>query len=108
MKSIENKQTDITVKGEEGTEFKADYADLISIFCLRFPKQGGLDYTEMENRIEIGKSVKMAKAKDGSETKDISMEDAYFKYLQSLVKSMKWAFWHEDLLKFRDDILAVK
>lgn len=108
MKLIENKQTQIEMPLNNGTVPKAEYGDLIDIL-IKAPKQGGFDYTDMENRIAIDKAVKAAKAKTGhAEDRLIELEDAPFKYLLDLVKNAKWMFFHEDVLTFKEDILAVK
>lgn len=108
MKSLENKLTKIKMRDENGAAPHALYSDLVSI-VINYPKHGGFDYNDMENRIAINKAVKTAKEKTGQEeNKNIELEDAPFKYLADLVKNAKWEFWHEDLLTFKDDILAVK
>lgn len=108
MKSLENKLTTIEMGSENGSIPKAQYSDLISLL-IKSPKQGGFDYSDMENRIAISKAVDAAKAKTGEETpKNIDLEDAPFKYLSELVKNAKWQFWHQDLLTFKEDLLAVK
>lgn len=113
MKSIPNKQTDINK--EEGTSgsgekllSKCDYAGLIKIL-VGYPKQGGFEYTDIENRSEISKALKLATEKTGeAEPPNIEMENSYFEYLKKLVKDAKWHFWHEDILKFKEDIMAIK
>lgn len=107
MKSFENKLTTIEMPSENGAAPKALYGDLIAVL-IKAPKQGGFDYSDMESRIAINKAVKEASAKTGEEIITIELEDAPFKYLVDLVKNAKWQFWHEDLLKFKEDILAVK
>jgi hypothetical protein len=107
MKSFQNKLTGVDLASENGSIPKAEYADLISIL-IKYSKQGGFDYNDMENRVAISKSLKAAQAKTGEEIKEIEMEDAPFKYLVDLVKNAKWHFWHEDLLMLKEDILAVK
>lgn len=113
MKSIQNKLTEIKMQEENGSELKAEYADLFKLL-IKAPKQGGYDYDDMANRIAIEKAINAVKAKTGEESegiqlpKAIEMEDAPFKYLVDLVKNTKWQFWHQDLLTFKDDVLAVK
>lgn len=108
MKSLQNKLTAIEMQTENGSAPKAQYGDLISLL-IKAPKQGGFDYSDMENRIAISKAVEAAKAKTGEESERmIELEDAPFKYLVDLVKNTKWQFWHQDLLTFKEDILAVK
>jgi hypothetical protein len=107
MKSLENKITTIEMPSPENGSAKAEYADLISLL-IKAPKQGGFDYSDIETRIAINKAVTDAKAKTGEEVKTIDLEDAAFKYLKELVTSTKWQFWHEDILKFKEDIQAVK
>lgn len=107
MKSLENKLTTIEMPSENGSAPKALYGDLIAVL-IKAPKQGGFDYTDMENRIAIDNAIKTAKAKTGKEIKMIELEDAPFKYLLDLVKNAKWQFWHEDLIKLKEDVLVVK
>lgn len=108
MKSLENKLTTIEMPSENGAAApKALYGDLISLL-IKAPKQGGFDYSDMENRIAIDKAIEAAKAKSGQKTKMIEMEDAPFKYLLDLVKNAKWQFWHKDVITFKEDVLAVK
>lgn len=107
MKSLENKQTTIEMPSENGLVPKADYGDLITVL-IKSPKQGGFDYSDIENRISISKAVKSAKEKTGEENKVVELEDAPFKYLFELVKNAKWMFFHEDLLTFKEDVLGVK
>lgn len=107
MKSIQNKLTEIEMPDENKSLAHAEYADLISLI-IKSPKQGGFDYSDMENRIAISKAVEEAKKKTGEADRMIDLEDAPFKYLVDLVKNTKWQFWHQDLLTFKDDVLAVK
>lgn len=108
MKSFQNKLTTIEMGAENGSPAaKAEYSDLISLL-IKAPKQGGFDYNDIENRIAINKAVKDAKDKTGEAERTIDLEDAQFKYLKDLVTNTKWQFFHEDILKFKDDILAVK
>lgn len=109
MKSFENKLTSIEMPSENGLVPKADYGDFIAVL-IKSPKQGGFDYSDIENRISIDKAVKASKAMNGVPhvNRDIELEDAPFKYLYELVKNAKWMFFHEDLLTFKEDILAVK
>lgn len=108
MKSFENKLTAIEMQSGKGEEPpKAEYGDLIAIL-IAAPKQGGFDYSDMENRIAIKRSVDESKRKTGEPEKVIEIEDAPFKYLADLVKNAKWQFWHADLIQLKEDILAVK
>lgn len=107
MKSFTNKLTTIDMPSENGSPAKAEYSDLISLL-IKAPKQGGFDYGDIENRISINKAVDAAKAMTGQEEKTIELEDAPFKYLRDLVNNTKWQFWHEDIIKFKEDIMAVK
>lgn len=107
MKSFENKLTTIEMPSENGASPKAEYADLISVL-IKGGKQGGFEYSDMENRIAISNAIEKAKSKSGEETKPIEMEDAPFKYLYDLVKNARWQFWHADLLTFKEDVLGVK
>jgi len=107
MKSFQNKLTQIEMPSENGSTPYAEYGDLISVL-IKAGKQGGFDYSDMENRIAINKAIEAAKSKSGEETKTIELEDAPFKYLVDLVKNAKWQFWHADLLTFKEDVLAVK
>lgn len=101
MKSIENKETEIINVDENGNYLgKCKYSNLINI-VLKSPKQGGLDYEDVEHRIAISKAGR-------EDPPTIELEDAYFNYLKKLVKDAKWAFFHEDVLKFKEDILAIK
>lgn len=106
MKSLERKLTKIKMQ-DDNAGVLADYTDLISLL-IKAPKQGGFDYNDMENRIAINKAVEAAREKNGEDKRVIEMEDAPFKYLVDLVKNTKWQFWHEDLLTFKEDVLAVK
>ena len=108
MKSFQNKLTTIEMPSpENGSSAKAEYGDLISLL-IKAPKQGGFDYSDIENRLAINKAVEAAKAKTGQEERTIDLEDAEFKYLKDLVTNTRWQFWHEDIIKFKEDILAVK
>lgn len=108
MKSFQNKLTKIEMPSGNGEEpARAEYGDLISVLT-KAPKQGGFDYSDMENRIAISKAIEISKAKTGEEERVIELEDAPFKYLVDLVKNAKWQFWHADLLTFKEDVLNVK
>ena len=107
MKSFQNKLTTIEMPSENGLVPKADYGDLIAVL-IKVPKQGGFDYSDIENRISIDKAVKAGREKTGEETRVIELEDAPFKYLSELVKNAKWMFFHQDLLTFKEDVLNVK
>lgn len=107
MKSFQNKLTTIEMPSDNGSPAKAEYSDLISLL-IKAPKQGGYDYSDIENRIAINKAVVEARAMTGEEERMINLEDAEFKYLKDLVSGTKWQFWHEDIIKFKEDILAVK
>lgn len=101
MKSIVNKETSIINKDENGNIVgNCFYADLIKR-CLLSPKQGGFDYTDIENRLAISKA---ATDVNGS----IELEDAQFNYLKKLIEGMKWNIYHEDILMFKNDITSVK
>jgi len=101
MKSIENKTTTINkADAEQNIIGKSDYSDLIKIVIGR-GKQGGFTWDDIENRTAINNALKDVNGV-------IELEDANFKYLKELVKATTWAFSHEDLLAFREDIMAVK
>lgn len=100
MKSIPNKETKIINTDETGKAIgNCLYSDLIRR-CLLQPKQGGFDYTDIENRLAISKVMK-----ESSET--IELEDAQFKYLKNLIEGMKWSLFHEDILTFKNDIVSI-
>jgi hypothetical protein len=93
MKQFEDIQTAIKAQGDDGL-FEAKYSDLIKI-ALKMPEQGGFSYEDIDHRIKINRAL---------DKNPISLEDADHKYLVNLIKRTRWNFWHEDLLKFRDDI----
>lgn len=99
MKSLENKVTTIKLGVEDGGTVDATYKDLIDL-CIKTPKQGGLDYTDIENRIAISAAIKNKEHKD-----TLEFEDQPYKYLAELVKGQRWPFWHEDLIPFKNDII---
>lgn len=107
MKSLQNKLTTIEMPSDNGAVPHAEYADLISL-AIKAGKQSGFDYNDIENRIAINKVVNAVKGKTGEEDKPMEFEDAHYNYLVELIKNTKWTFWHEDILKFKDDLLAVK
>lgn len=96
MKSLPNKPTQIK---KEENQF-CTYADLLSL-VVKQPKQGGYDYTDIENRLAISQSLKNANG-------EINLEDAHFNYLKPLILSMKWSFIHEDLLTLKNEIQSIK
>lgn len=98
MKSIQNKET--TIKNVDEAQSNCLYSDLIGV-VLRQPKQGGFDYTDIENRLAISKVIK---ASNGT----IELEDSYFVYLKKLVETMKWSMFHDDILNFKEDITSIK
>lgn len=101
MKQIQNKETTIVNVDEKRNPIgNCHYSNLIRL-VIDQGKQGGLDYTDIENRLAISKAIK-----DDPET--IELEDAVFGYLRKLVELMRWVFYHEDLLSFKNDIIAIK
>lgn len=100
MKSIENKQTAIP-NGKDNPPFT--YGELIKA-VINQPKQGGFDYNDIEIRLAISKAINNPK----TDSQTIELEDAHFAYLKKLVETMKWAVFNEDLLTFKEDVLAVK
>lgn len=93
MKQFENKETTIKVQTEDEL-ITAKYSDLIKM-ALKMPTQEGLSFDDIEHRVRISSALN---------TNPISLEDADFKYLVNLIKRTRWNFFHEDLLKFRDDL----
>ena len=87
MKKIKNKKT--TIQGENGV---LNYAELAKL-CVNQPKQGGYTVTDMQQRLRI--LDKLDKKGDV-----IEIEDADFEVLKPLVKNMKWAIIHKDLVDF--------
>ena len=106
MRSIENKTTRISINDGKVLTI-ATYADLMRM-VINQGKQGGFDYADMEQRMAISKALNVLKDALEDAPKIIELEEANYKYFKSLVAEMKWSFWHEDLLKFKDDIFDAK
>jgi len=90
MKTLKNKTTAI-IK-EAGKAETLTFADL-AIFCVNTMPQGGVDVSEMRNRIALLDSLEKAK-------ETIKIEATPAETLKSCVTSMKWAFMHKDLVSF--------
>jgi hypothetical protein len=98
MKTIENKQVDISAPTRPDIKVASSYAELIKIVCDS-PIQGGYDIKDIEHRIKIKGAASMA-----TERGSFELEDADADYLRKAVMSMKWGISHEDILKFYKDI----
>ena len=102
MKVLENKSTEITAQATEQTTVLLKYADLIKIVC-NTPIQGGFGIPDIKARIAI-----LAACDSITPEKDILLENADTTYLQGIVKSMKWSFFHKDIITFTEDVEKMK
>lgn len=97
MKTIPNKRTTI----EEG-EGLVTYAQLMKIVMSQ-RKPEGFSTEEMRKDFRVIDAIE-SKFK----TEEISLEDADFEYFKSKLKAMRWSGAHKDVIKFEDDINAIK
>jgi len=92
MTELENKTTTI-LKSE--TEFTT-FADLTAL-CINNMPEGGLDVSEMRNRINV-----LDKAEKANGV--LKLEEAESKTLKACVSGMKWRILHKDLIEFIETI----
>lgn len=103
MKTIKNYETGIKIQFETNEDARAaKISDLIKI-VIEQQQPGGFSYEDIENRLAISSAIKNL---NGSDT--IEIEDAPYKHLQKLVDSMRWTFFHEDILVFKKEISSAK
>ena len=70
--------------------------------CLNQVPEKGYSYDDLKNRQRIDAALKEAKPKS------IEFEDNDASNLQTIVKAMRWATRHEDILQFCDDVENMK
>lgn len=97
MKQIHNLSTGIRVS-VDGKLTEAVYTDLIKL-VLKHPKAGGYTYEDIAIRVRLNNVCDIFKTPQSFE---ISDDDG--RYLVSLIQTMRWSFWHPDLLTFKNDM----
>ena len=70
--------------------------------CMNSMPDGGYSYDDLKNRQRIDDALKKAKVKS------IEFEDSDAENLQSIVKTMRWANRHEDIMQFCEDVENMK
>lgn len=97
MKVIQNKAT--SLPGEKPEE-KIDYKFLIDI-CVKEQKQEGFTLEDMRKRFKILDVLEESK-------EEIKLEDSDFETLKEIINKKRWLVLERDVLKFIDDINAIK
>ena len=88
----------LTVKGMEIDN--PTTTDLVKA-CLNTRPEGGYSYEDLKNRQRIEKACKKA---EDEKAEEIVFEDNDATNLKQMVKTMKWALRHQEILDFHEQV----
>ena len=97
MKTIENRQTEMPFKENDGEQIKqATYFDLVR-YCLNQTPQGGFTFEEMRRRLRILEAISSA-------PESAALEDADLDKLKECVTAARWLSLDKTVVEFSDYI----